>query len=467
MQIDAYFTLRELGRGGMATVYLAKHESGSQLVAIKILNHEMLSDHELVQRFFREARIIARLHHPHIVEVLASNAAPDTCYIVTEYVDGGDFKRVLADRALSLNGKLAVLLKIVAALDYAHENGVVHRDIKPSNILMTRAGEPKLADFGIATELWGQSTALTRTNESLGTIDYIAPEQRENAKHVDARSDIFSIGVVLYQCITGQKPVGAFPQPIERVPEIPAALNQLVMKCLQTSPSNRFKSGRQLHDELEHILADMSVAAAHPSRSLDREPDLPTTIDKEHARGPLDQILRRLAQTSLTEKITLKSRILETVEPGNADTLLAALPTLDGFARDVVIEALSRIKARQACPILIDLLKDPYVCKVAATALGEIGCPEAEKPLLDLLQGSQPLGYTALLPLGKLHSTQALKFMLKYLKHDLAWVRVLAVEALTMLPGADVQRHLQEVAAKDGDADVRAKAKNYLWRSRS
>lgn len=203
-----YKRLREIGKGGMANVYLARQMSSNKLVAVKVLKDIVLYDDDYIKRFFREARITAKLTHPNIVGILESNYSEGLCYIVTEYIDGGDLRGILKNFDISLRRKLEVINKVIKALDYAHQQGIVHRDVKPSNILLTKTLEPKLCDFGIATALWGQESRFTRTDETIGTIDYIAPEQKESSKDVDFRADLYSIGVLLYQVVTGRKPQG-------------------------------------------------------------------------------------------------------------------------------------------------------------------------------------------------------------------------------------------------------------------
>lgn len=457
-----YERLREIGRGGMATVYLARQTDLDRLVAIKVLNREILSDEEYVRRFIREARIMAKMNHPHIVAVIESCFSGAECYIVTEYVDGGDFRRLLGPGPLSLQRKLRILLTVAEALRYAHELGVVHRDVKPSNILLTAALEPKLADFGIATALWGQTTHLTTTHQAIGTVDYIAPEQNEDARHVDGRADQYSLGVILYITVTGRKPAGAFRPPVELVAGLPPQLNTLIMKCLQTRPQDRFKNTINLCTELSQVLDDWSGTETAPASAMPRpdQSESPTRIDKPS----LDERLRRLRAASLAERTQLKAGLLESVATADEPNLLQALESEQGYLRDAVIEALAQLKSRSACAPLIRLLGDPAVCKAAAAALGEIGCHEAQEPLLQLLLSDSEAAWSALLPLGRLGTVRAVKGMSRFLRSEHKWVRELAVEALGAVGHADARPHLKAAAEHDTDPGVRARAKNILWR---
>jgi tRNA A-37 threonylcarbamoyl transferase component Bud32 len=456
-----YERLREIGRGGMATVYLARQTDLDRLVAIKVLNRETLLDGEYVSRFTREARIMAKMNHPHIVAVIESHFSDSECYIVTEYVDGGDFRRLLAPGPLPLPRKLRILLTVSDALQYAHAMGVVHRDVKPSNILLTSTMEPKLADFGIATALWGQNTQLTATRQAIGTMDYIAPEQGENARHVDARADLYSLGVIFYILVTGRKPVGAFPPPADLVSSLPKRLNALIMKCLQPHPQDRFKSAANLSSELRQILDDWNATDVLSS------PPRPESVCEQPTRvsgTSVEERLTRLRNASLAERTQLKANLLDAAAPGDVPRLLQALDTEQGYLRETVVEILGRLKCKEACISLIRLLGDPAICKTVAAALGEINCRDAEEPLLRLLLSESEAAWAALLPLGRLGSKRALKGMVRFLRSGHKWVREQAVEAIGAIGNADAREFLETAAERDPDSGVRARAKNILWR---
>jgi serine/threonine protein kinase len=475
-----YKRLREIGKGGMATVYLAKQVASNRLVAIKILRNESTSDREYVRRFFREARITAQLEHPNIVRVIESNYSEGLCYIVTEYIDGGDLRRLIPDCKIDLRRKLQVINKVINALDYAHQQGIVHRDIKPSNILLTRDMEPKLCDFGIATALWGKESRLTRTTESMGTMDYIAPEQKENSRDVDFRADIYSIGVILYETVTGQKPRGAFPSPKSLASSIPDRLDTCIMKCLQPWPYKRFKNTQNLFGELESILIQMDNRAPSPLPATAREIIRENTSrdvtvikdDKQQVEPGFTEIIRLLKDGPLTQKLSLKSKLLEIVDTGHEDELMKLLVGSEcvGVLKETVIEALGKIKSDKSCPYLIELLNDPYYNKAAANAIGEIGCKEAEYKLFSILISNSANSYIALQPLGMLQSVKSVREIAKYLKNPHSWIREMALDAMAKIagsPDADNSKiidYFEDVSRMDVNADIRARAKKILWR---
>src|SRR5215204_4660660 len=265
--IDERYELRDLaGSGGMADVYLAYDRVLDRQVAIKLPKARYASDEEFVERFRHEARSAASLSHPHIVPVFAWGETRDgTCYIVMEYLPGGTLKdRIISKGALPTCTAAAVALQIAQALRAAHEHGVIHRDIKPHNILITDSGHVKVADFGIARA--AETTTISDHGDILGTAHYISPEQAMGGP-VGPASDLYSLGVVLYEMLTGRVPFeveslsdlpaahasGAPPHPRELNPRIPEGTDALVMKLLCRDPDDRYASANQLIKDLRRI----------------------------------------------------------------------------------------------------------------------------------------------------------------------------------------------------------------------
>jgi serine/threonine protein kinase len=484
---ENYERIKEIGRGGMSTVYLAKQKSLGRMVAIKILRTNPNEDKEYIRRFFREARITASLNHPNIIQIFESNYSPKegVFYIVTEFVEGGDFRILMnSNDGIELMEKFRIINKVLSALDYAHQKGIVHRDVKPSNILLTKKREPKLCDFGIATAMWGQESRYTRTNEVIGTMDYIAPEQKESSKKVDPRADIFSVGVILYELITGRKPQGAFPPPQKVVPSIPRELDDLVMKCLQPAPMDRFKSASNLGRELGRVIQQNTDRLKNGTGFVRPEDtDSPTiklgkpvesdslqnsVTQVDRRRDEFNELVRKLKKGTLAEKLNIKNRFLENIQPGHEELLLQLLreadSTTEGFLVELLIEALGAIKSIESCPFLIELLSDPYYNKAAATAIGEIGCVEAEEKLFNILLARTERSYIALRPLGKLQSMQSVELIAEYLSDQHTWIRELALDALSMIEDERVISYLENITNKDTDANIRAKSKKILWR---
>jgi predicted Ser/Thr protein kinase len=255
-----------LGHGGMGAVYKGTQPELERAVAIKLLPAEIAADREFVTRFKREARLLAKLQHSCIVAIHDfGETSAGHLYFVMEYVDGTDLRRILSDSRLNPEQALAVVGQLCDALQAAHRQGIVHRDIKPENVLVTRDGYVKLADFGLARPPQDVGVSgLTSTNVIMGTPDYMAPEQCAGAAKADHRSDIFALGVMLYEMLTGLKPRGVFDPPSRKV-KLDVRIDQVVLKALQSEPERRYQKASEMKTDVEHIQS--SPRATAPPRA--------------------------------------------------------------------------------------------------------------------------------------------------------------------------------------------------------
>jgi tRNA A-37 threonylcarbamoyl transferase component Bud32 len=248
-----------LGQGGMGVVYKARQPQLDRFVAIKILPDEAGADPAFAERFSREAKTLAKLNHPNIVAVYDFGQVGGHFFLTMEFVDGMTLRQLESSKKLSPQEALAITPKICDALQYAHEEGVVHRDIKPGNILIDRKGRLKIADFGLAKLLGQESRDLSLTGDQavMGTPHYMAPEQMTSSKTVDHRADIYSLGVVIYEMLTGELPVGRFAAPSKKV-EIDVRLDEVVLKALENDPEMRYQRIDDVKSEIDSISCQIS-----------------------------------------------------------------------------------------------------------------------------------------------------------------------------------------------------------------
>jgi tRNA A-37 threonylcarbamoyl transferase component Bud32 len=360
-----YQVIELLGRGGMATVYKAQDTRLDRQVAIKIIRRDAFAVEQtemLLKRFEREAKSLARLSHPNIMKVLDFGEHDGSPYLVMEYLPGGTLKEKMG-RQVPWQEAAQLLLPIAEALDYAHSQNMIHRDVKPANVLLTQRGQPLLTDFGIAKILNIEETLeLTGTSAAIGTPEYMAPEQA-SAKSVDHRADIYSLGIVLYEMVTGRKPFIAdtpmavlikhatepLPRPTQFVPDLPAGIEALLLKMLAKDPQQRYPDMRVVIDALQGLLGTKpQMAAVEETVSLPRDlleaVEDPRTFVREGAIGQLEKFARgnnpALARSAcaLLEKLAAEddSRHVMELAAQVLESVRGKKPFVSKFGRDGV-----------------------------------------------------------------------------------------------------------------------------------
>lgn len=260
-----------LGRGGMGVVYKVRQKSLQRLAALKLLAPERAEDPEFAARFTKEAHALAALNHPNIVGVYDFGQAGGFYYLLMEFVDGVNLRQAIKAAHFTPEQALAVVPPICEALQYAHQRGIVHRDIKPENLLLGRDGCVKIADFGIAKMLGAETQVGFAESQPAGTPQYMAPEQKEAAR-TDHRADIYSLGAVLYELLTGEPPGTTFQPPSLRV-QVDARIDEIVLRALQTKPELRYQTAVEMKADVETIV--------HPQARRTSAPVAPPT-----ARSP-------------------------------------------------------------------------------------------------------------------------------------------------------------------------------------
>lgn len=256
--VPGYRLLKLLGKGGMGEVHSAEQLSLGRTVAVKLLRDDLARDENFVARFEKESAALAALRHPNIVTLLDKGRTELTCYIVMELVEGPSLREVMRSPEWEHLKALRLFEQVARGIEYAHGKGVIHRDLKPENILIDEpsGGTPKVTDFGLAgfDEKAGVQLRLTQTHMAMGTASYMAPEQQVDARRADHRADIYSMGVLLYELVTGEVPRGTFAPPSVRTPGVDKRLDPVIARCLKPDPADRYASVGELLKELEPVL---------------------------------------------------------------------------------------------------------------------------------------------------------------------------------------------------------------------
>jgi len=343
--LGRYHILEQLGEGGMAIVYKAYDTRLETDVAVKVIRTENILPSVLersLKRFEREAKALARLTHPNIVKVTDFGEHEGRPYLVMEYLPGGTLKQRLG-KPIPWTEAIPILLPIARALDFAHRQNMIHRDVKPSNILITADGEPMLTDFGIAKILDDDATQdLTGTSAAVGTPEYMAPEQAI-AKTVDHRADIYSLGVVLYEMLTGRKPFMAdtpmavlikqatdpLPRPIQFAPNLPEAVEKLLLKTLAKNPSDRYHGMAELAAAWQGMMEAKGQASIPVARAEARKKQ-PVTATIEETLATVDtESLETVDQSMQEEGEVKRPLVVKQKQSGKEEMTITLAPGVE------------------------------------------------------------------------------------------------------------------------------------------
>lgn len=287
---ERYEIIKTIGEGGMANVYLAKDTILDRKVAVKVLRGDLSSDEKFIRRFQREALSVSNLSHPNIVEVYDVGEEDGQYYIVMEYIEGKTLKQLINKRgALTIPEVIDIMSQLTDGLAHAHEAYIIHRDIKPQNIMILDDGGVKITDFGIAVAM--NATQLTQTNSVMGTVHYLPPEQA-NGKSATVKSDIYSLGILMYELLTGSVPFKGdnaveialkhmkdkLPSIRKQNPLIPQSIENIILKACAKNPRNRYDSVKQMHEDIVHAMENQNekkYVYSYPENDLDETKKTP------------------------------------------------------------------------------------------------------------------------------------------------------------------------------------------------
>jgi eukaryotic-like serine/threonine-protein kinase len=273
-QLEGFALHERLGQGGMGEVYRATRLSDCRPVAVKVLSAALAAVPDYVRRFDREAAAMAQLDHPGVVRLLSRGRSGPYCWIAMELIDGVSLRTHAFQFRPSARALARLLSQVAHALAYAHARAVVHRDLKPDNVLVLADGRTKVLDFGLAGLHAVGAEVLTQSNVAMGTANYMAPEQRKDARRADHRADLYSFGVMMYELLTGELPVGRFQPASRLLPGLDPAWDTIIERCLEQDPAARPHSALELAHALDAIaglappfdLAPRTRRRAHRSR---------------------------------------------------------------------------------------------------------------------------------------------------------------------------------------------------------
>ncbi len=302
--IPGYRLEKLVGKGGMGEVHRGIQLSLGRTVAVKLLAPELVGDKTFVARFEKEAAALAALSHPHVVSIVDKGRHKDTYYLVMEFVDGPSLREMMRSPLLDATSAMKIGLDICRAIEYAHGRGIIHRDLKPENILFDEqaGGIPKVSDFGLAAFNQPNMPSkfnVTETHVAMGTLSYMAPEQRVDAKSADHRADIYSLGVILYELAVGEVPVGNFDPPSQKKSGVDKRLDGIVARCLKPDPADRYKSVSELILDLEPLV---------PISSFSQRPRKLSPV--ERAKAAVDRAVRRVVRATAVVLVAAAALVL-------------------------------------------------------------------------------------------------------------------------------------------------------------
>jgi hypothetical protein len=456
-KVGDFYLVEKIGTGGISEVFLGLNPRTREKLAFKVLGKSTSIWSSAYNRFLCEVDIVRSLCHPGIIQVLGDGTFEECYYYSMQFMPGGNVTRQMLRGKISVNSAVPLITKVCDAMAYAHEKGVMHRDLKPSNILIKADGSPVVSDFGISRILDLEHPPVPLSGEILGTIAYLAPEQRFNTGKVNQRADVYALGAIFYEMLMGFPPLGKFPWPKEIYPDFPGALQGILEKCLAVEQENRYEHAGLLCLELEKcqdiaVRRKRETIAGGFSKWLLSEDDtlvLPKKTDRIEAWF---QVLR----TGTTrERLAVVREMVDKIEPAEAKSILKIYSEEGDRVRWGLIRVLGELKIQAAAPLIMTDLRSPFHTECAIEALGKIGMDESYNVLLSYVVEHPENALISLVPLAHTGKGRALVFLRQYLDNEMSIVRQTAVKALASISSEESLQALKDRLCIEADEKVR------------
>jgi hypothetical protein len=457
-KIGDFYLVEKLGSGGMSDVFLGINPRTREKRAFKVMGMRATMPTSSYARFQREVEIIRGLIHPNIIRVMDRGVLEDIYYYSMEYMPGGSLCRRMERGKIPISEAVSLFAPICAAMAYSHESGVIHRDLKPSNILLTANGDPVVSDFGIAKVLDSSNVSLTQSGEILGTIAYLAPEQRFSTKKVNRRADVYALGAILYEMLMGFPPLGKFPWPREVQANFPESLQTVLEKCLVIDPESRLEHAGLLKlelekcPELEREKGSEILIESRTGNILATESGETTPIKTDR----FESWFHVLRMGTTRERLAIVREMIEKITPVEAKAVLKIYPEEEDRVRWGLIRVLGELKIEAATPLILSDLNSPLHTECAIEALGKIGSYEAYTAIREYVMAHPESALIAMLPMAKTGKQRAIKNLSGYLNHEMAVLRQAAIQALASIGSMESLKLIKAQMYVERDEKVRA-----------
>jgi tRNA A-37 threonylcarbamoyl transferase component Bud32 len=457
-KIGNFYLIEKLGSGGMSEVFLGINPKTREKRAFKIMSLRASRHASSYARFQREVQIIRGLNHQSIIRIMDNGILEDFYYYSMEYMPGGNLNRRIERGRIPISEAVGLFVSMCDAMAYSHERAIIHRDLKPSNILLNAEGDPVVSDFGIAKLLDSSNTSLTQSGEILGTIAYLAPEQRFNTKKVNRKADVYALGAIFYEMLMGFPPLGKFPWPREVQTDFPESLQTVLEKCLVIDPENRLEHAGVLMLELEKCpeikgrkAGNVTIEpSARKFSAIESTELVPAKTDR------IELWFHVLRTGTTRERLAAVREMIDQITPAEAKAVLKIYPEEGDRVRWGVIRVLGELKIEAATMLILRDMNNPFLAECSIEALGKIGADVAYSEIRKYVIAHPEIALIAMLPMAKAGKEKAVKDLSVYLDHGMAVLRQAAIQALASIPSMESLCLLRERMSVEHDEKVRA-----------